>query len=406
MKLPVSDPLKIDIALSGFFLYVFAIFIPGFTALGNVGLGISFLVAITNVDRAALRAALMNAPVFVLLLLVLWLFSSTLWSVQPDVTLLAAYKKLKEYFLVAPVLVFLLSNRRSRDWLGFIFALAGIFVAISNLNQYIREYAAGSGIMKDIMMHRDFSIPLIAYIPFSLYCCFVARKNAYRIFWAVTLSIQIIMLFATGARGAWVALFASFIIWLFYSKSAFFRKSALIGFLGLFAISAFILPQEILVNKVRQGADTTLRTTGTWGPALEMSMEKPLLGFGYGNQVFHDEFNKRANERPWSIKQSLGPHSLYLDILFSGGVVGLLLLLTYIILITKRAIEYLGSASVNEEWYLMLAMFSSFVGFYPVRGLVENTRMVLLPVFTLCIMYLYSTLKTSTPDQNVLQNRQ
>lgn len=190
--------------------------------------------------------------------------------------------------------------------------------------------------------------------------------------------VALLMVALTGARGAWLAAAAVVMLYLlmYRDRRLMIATSAA---LAVFALGLFsFIPPEIGMNRINQGLDTSLRTTGTWGPALEMVADRPLLGYGYGGEVFHQEFNRRVPASPhWSIRQSLGPHNLFLDVAFATGGIGLALLMYVLfsaVLIMGRLLRALDRHHVRcSPLYIGgVALLAVFSGFILAQGAVEE----------------------------------
>jgi O-antigen ligase len=267
-----------------------------------------------------------------------------------------------------------LSNEASRRLLARLIAFWGVIIVCTNGTQYVHEWFTDPSRLLDVKAHRGWGHPLVFLLPFAL---MEMRLSAGRVSWAWLLLalVEAAMIIATGARGAWLAMLAVVLVW---AVAGFNRKQLLrlaAGGFVILLIAYFVLPTFLLRAKVEQGFDSSSRTTGTWGPAIEMMDERPMLGFGFGKDAFSREFNQRAPEREsWSIKQSIGPHSLYLEAGFAGGYPAL----SGIILLFGATLAYgylgFGRSRLQEQRLFVLAASSAFVGFYLTRGAMETIR--------------------------------
>jgi O-antigen ligase len=190
---------------------------------------------------------------------------------------------------------------------------------------------------------------------------------------ATVAAVEGLLLLVTGLRGAWLGVAAAAILAGAMSRRWMLLAAALgIACAGV-ALLVFMAPEGVVAQRLARGFDTSLRTTGTWGPALDLIGERPLKGYGYGLAVFHEAFNAEVPRHPeWAWKTSLGPHSIFLGAWFAGGPV---LLAAMLWLFASMARAYVGnfrSASEPPVRALALSALAAFTSFYLVHGLLED----------------------------------
>ena len=369
-------------------LYVLGLGIHGVTWMEKWGLIGSVFITLTG-GRWRAGLDLMRHPLLLMLLcLVGWLACSTLWSPDAAATAKAVTGAFKEYLLIFLPLAYLLGDMDRRRLFARLLALGGAVVVALNGIQYIDDLVTDPSRLNDILRHRDWAHPLVFHFPFAL-MQFRLSKGRESHGWAALIVLEIFMVVGSGARAAWLALFFEFALWALLA----FDRRQILRWAGIGALVAgvgyLILPATIVKNRIDQGADTSLRTTGTWGPTLDMLKERPVLGYGFGSRVFNQEFNRRAaSEENWSIKKSIGPHSVYLEVGFAAGVPGLIAIL----LLFAAAVAYglrgvTGATSVDNR-LLALAVTASFVGFYVTRGAFASLRWSPLIIHLVLIAYL------------------
>lgn len=371
-------------------LYVLGLFVPDFPKLENAAL---YGAVLTCLFGGRWRSGLHNLahPLILLLLALLgWLFVTSLLSDEPALALKDYRRAFKDYFLIFLPLMFVLADEAGRRLLARLLAYCGVVVVILNGLQYLDEWLTDPARLLNIKSHRGWGHPLVLFLPFAL---MQMRLSEGRSFWPWLLLILVesAMIIATGARGAWLAMLAVLVVW---GIAGFTRKQLVSVGLGTFAlvlVAYFALPSFLLRDRIEQGFDTSMRTTGTWGPAIEMMDERPLLGFGFGKEAFNREFNRRAPDREqWSIKQSKGAHSIFFEAGFAGGylaLAGITLLFGATLVYGYRGIRRLG---LPEDRLLALAAVSSFIGFYVTRGALESVRWSPLIILLGIIVYLSS----------------
>lgn len=371
---------------AGMAFFALSLFSPGMTALGNTGLGVAFLLTLAGGRWRALAAVLRRPPLVLLLLLVLAFFLSTLWSVNPAETWHSALKRFGDYVWLAFPLAYLLADSGRALRFARVLAWCGVAIAALNAELYLSDYIEDPASLLVINSHRGWGEPLNLFMPFALLQARTVERGEARWWWLLLL-VQAVMVLATGARGAWLAMAASLAVWMAFDCTRKEITAGLAALAALGAIAVVALPEGLVMDRLQQGFDTSLRMGGTWGPSIEMMNERPLTGFGFGRQIYHDQFNARAPGREhWQFKQSLGPHSVYLETGFAIGYPGMALLLSLFAALVRHGIVALRKMPAGRERRLLLAALAALVGFYLVRGMVESTRWLELLLLTLMLV--------------------
>lgn len=368
-------------------LYILGLFLPGLPKLENFALYGAVLISLFGGRwRTGLRE-LAHPLVLMLLALLGWLFLTATLADDPALSLTEYRRSFKDYFLIFLPLMFVLADETGRRLLARLIAFVGVVIVFANGMQYVHEWLTDPSRLLDVKAHRGWGHPLVFLLPFALMQIRLSTGRASHL-WLLLALAEGAMIIATGARGAWLAMLAVILVW---AVAGFNRKQLLRLAAGSFVIllvAYFVLPSFIIRDKIGQGFDTSSRTTGTWGPAIEMMDERPTLGFGFGKETFNREFNSRAPEREaWSIKHSKGPHSIYLEAGFAGGypaLAGIILLFGAI-----ATYGYIGvrRCLLPEDRFFVLAATSSFVGFYLTRGAMETIRWSPLIILLGIIVY-------------------
>lgn len=191
----------------------------------------------------------------------------------------------------------------------------------------------------------------------------------------VSLSFIFIIL-GTLARGAWIALAITTLLilvinrqWLLMIISALTCVLLLIGATNL---PTNPIVSKLLQHKLTQMNDGLRFDGGTQGSALDLILEQPIKGYGYGNQLYHNIYNERVKDHPnWIFKRSIGPHNVFLAFWFAGGILGLFGILYFCSSIIAQGIQLIRkNQGVIRQASLVLLM--SFLSVYVLRGLFEN----------------------------------
>jgi O-antigen ligase len=296
-------------------------------------------------------------------------------------------------------------NNRRWDYLMAAFAGAALLLVFRNFAQYVHEWLALGKLSSDVHLHRRFAVNLVFGLPFLLWIALGSRQRWLAATGWLLAIVSLVMIVATGARGAWLGSFVVILIYLLFLRS---RRLLVVSAAGL-AIAVIagltVIPPELVVNKIHQGMDTSNRTAGTWGPAIEMIRDRPLLGYGLGDDVFHQEFNRRVvTEEHWSIRQSLGPHSFFLALGFAAGLPALLVLMMLFGLAVwpmgRRVPTLLAEEGAARRFGLSgVALLAAVSGTYVVIGNVENLNWNLFGFWLgMSMVWLQLDAGSSSPD--------
>lgn len=261
----------------------------------------------------------------------------------------------------------------------FIAFFAGAVVLMGrNAGQYAVEWSVAGRFDPNILLHRPYGDGLVFSLPFLFAGAIYLRGKLLGIGCLLLAMVDLLMIAMTGARGAWLAAATIVLLYLVVYRSRGLTIAVSAAIAAVVVGMVTFIPPELGLNRIHQGFDTSLRTTGTWGPALEMIAERPLTGYGYGPEVFHREFNRRAPTAPhWSVQQSMGPHSLFLDIGFSAGVIGLTAFVGTLVALAFRISHHLSCLGRERDrnpflFLAGIALLGLLMGSIVVQGLVEG----------------------------------
>ncbi len=352
-------------------MYLLTYFLPSTLALQHLGMWIGFLTWVFLADKSYLPAAFRQPLLWLWGGFTLLMLATTLWSVNPPVTFDSWRSRFDDQLLVLPQILHIMVRPAARRRLVHLLGWGGALVVACNLGQYARDFwRHGFNLPRDVWFeHRGWGYPIAFYWPFALLMAKLEPPR--RILWYAVFALMALMMLLTAARGAWLAMACGLAVWGVYQFSR--RQLIRIVLAGLAAsvLAAALLPSVMVADRVKVGFYTE-RTEGTWGPAREMADQRPWTGFGFGDKVFNEEFDRQVDAHPhWFFKKGPTPHSDYFAALFSGGYPGLLSLCALfagIILCALRRIRLTDGADRD----FCLALLASFIGFFAVRGIFET----------------------------------
>lgn len=212
---------------------------------------------------------------------------------------------------------------------------------------------------------------IIAAIPLNFYLVFYNKKILVRFFYALFLLINLMALYYTFSRGAWLGLVAGIIgggiIYFIASRKKIFTKrnlAAVFIFGGILA--ALLLVNDTFREKIRSIEDFHLGSNSSrlifWQDSLDAIKKKWLAGYGQDNQagVFWTYYQK-----DWAINEKINAypdraHNIILDILMTGGIIGLVAYLAWWFYVLYSVAGYFKK---NQEANLVLALFIAWLSY-------------------------------------------
>ncbi|MEQ4794254.1 O-antigen ligase RfaL, partial [Klebsiella variicola subsp. variicola] len=259
------------------------------------------------------------------------------------------------------------------------FAIGLLVIMVKELVQYYLEYPKVKPFtINSQLIHREISYALLFFFPIIISIWSLKKHHniiEWIIFSFITLAF-IVFIFATLARGAWVSLIAITLIILLLNRQWLVLLLSLIFssllFISATQYSSFKVIRGYLQNKLTQIDSGKRFEGGSEGSGLDLILEQPIKGYGYGNQVYHNIYNERVKEYPeWTFKKSIGPHNIFLAFWFAGGILGLFGILYFCSSMIAQGIQLIRkNHGIIRQASLVLLM--SFLGVYVLRGLFEN----------------------------------
>lgn len=366
-------------------LYIILIYLPDITRYKNIVMGLIGATALWYLvrDFRTICKIFKNNLSLSLLFLLLTIGYSILISVEPSISIKEVNKPiLNGLLLFAVTFPIVLYKEKPTDIAKMVmvaFAIGLLVIMAKELVQYYLEYPK----VKPFSwwgqkLHRETSYSLLFFFPITL-SCWALKKHHNLINWLLLVSFGVLFLLimlGTLARGAWVALALSALLMLILNRQWLLIIISLVFcsllFIGTTQMPANQFIDKMLLDKLTQTNSGLRFDNGTQGSALDLILENPLKGYGYGNQLYHNVYNERVKDHPnWIFKKSIGPHNIFLAFWFAGGILGLFGILYFCSSIIAQGIQLIRKNSgIIRQAALVLLM--SFLGVYVLRGLFEN----------------------------------
>jgi len=281
-----------------------------------------------------------------------------------------------------------------KDYLKF-FIYTILLASIYDVFFYFYEYIKNNPYLNfSVRLSRDFSDKIELLFPFLLGGLVILKNKFLKFFIIIILVISIFELILTGARGAWASIIIELI--LFFSLLLYFNKNYLkkvvIWFIGscLFIClgSLYIYKHSSLIqSKVNQGLNTSGRDKIV-ETRLPIFLKKGnfLVGIGGPGNYQYVKFLNDNNApkiygcQSGKIFRYWADEPFLLQIFYKEGLFGLL---SFIILSCVFLFQMFKSMKENfyETQIYILSIFTSFIGVYFIRGLVEGRDFKYLVLF-------------------------
>lgn len=369
-------------------LYIILIYLPDITRYKNIVMGLIGATALWYLvrDFKTICKIFKNNLSFSLLFLLLVIGYSIVISVEPSISIKEINKPILNglllFSITFPIVLYKEKPADIAKMVMVAFAIGLLVVMAKELVQYYLEYKRDIKIFtwKSQREHRESTYALLFFFPIILNLWTLKKQNSiinWLLLAVVSLSFIFIML-GTLARGAWVTLVISTLLILVINRQWLLMIiSVLICCLLLIsATNLSINPavSKLLQHKLTQTNSGNRLDNGTQGSALDLILENPLKGYGYGNQLYHNIYNERVIDYPypkWYFQKSFGPHNIFLAFWFAGGILGLFGILYFCSSMIAQGIQLIRkNQGVIRQTALVLLM--SFLGVYVLRGLFEN----------------------------------
>ncbi|CAG9433187.1 O-antigen ligase RfaL [Providencia alcalifaciens] len=358
-------------------------------------------------DSKKVIEKLKHKEIYFTLLFSIALYVSVSYSLDTKATLKFINNNLLNYGVLSLGLLFpiILYREKLTDIsklviVGYLAAL--VLLLLIELARYIIAYQ--NGILPFTTYNfRNISDSLTFFFPILPILWYILPKNKLIYFYILCIVFLFILL-GTLSRGAWLAIAASGGIFLCFKRPWKLIASVIgIALIGLISLKT-IYPEMTnkLFFKLEQTDSSYRYTNGTQGTAFELIMEKPLVGYGIGDKIFHEKYNSVVAQHPdWTFRTSIGPHNIWLLVWFGAGIFGLasFTLLT----LSMGYTSYQGIRRSIENplvYFSFLALFISLISFYVVRGMFEQVDLKPLGLILGLLIAMLNAVPTKCISEN------
>ncbi len=232
--------------------------------------------------------------------------------------------------------------------------------------------------------HNKFARYLNTLLAFSFILYFLWHRLSLRLLLGISFVISIFALLLSTSREGYLAFFTIACIWGLYIWKTrghnFFKIISIVTLLflaiGILSIIHFPHIRERIFLTVKH-MKTLNERAEPWEPAFYAVLERPVIGWGYGDDIFYK--TEPYKHVPYLRVPEKGPHNTYVEIIFSQGIIGLipyiLLLLFSTATFSKSAFRLSGIRS-----YILIACVSIIIGNYIINAIFTVLKLNYLAV--------------------------
>jgi exopolysaccharide production protein ExoQ len=338
-------------------------------ALKLAGLVLLYLLSLPSILRC-IRAGMPNAILLWLLFLTYLVFTST-YAVSPSYSLVASASMLGGFCYLLHVL-----EVYGRQRLLWVIALTSLILCLASIATY---FAAPSfGRMSDWIgkayivtwrLQGVFGSSNAAGVSgaFALLIVtqFLPIRRQSPLFWLMLVAFVFCFLMSNNRMAIVAVVFAYGIV--FLTRGNITGKSVLVLLAISTTVAGFLIAGDLLLESVtRSGSsEEVLSATGRtriWAVVLELWQESPLFGYGYTSS------QHILPSHPLLFVAAAHAHNMYLEVLFSSGLIGLALLVagllsTLWIALTRHAFKEAALIAFFALYGMTEPIFNSLVGF-------------------------------------------
>ena len=365
-------------------LYLFGLFIEGFTFLKYIGLYGSILFFIINIMKKNYQYDIYNNNKFIINLYLAFLLANLISVLFSYYNVDFSLKEFRVEFLNVSIFALISLSIKNVKLLSKMLFWSILLAFIFNTLEYGYNYYSYSNLDFSIRLERNYSDYFEILYPFLLGGLFIIKnKTKYIIF--IILLLGFFELLLTGARGAWISMIGETL--LFFILIAMIRKEYLkkiimgtmIGSILLIGTGYYLFKHSNLIkSKFAQGVKPNGRVTiiKTRFPIF-IKHGNLLTGLGLGSEQYN-KFFYDYNAPKVYVKYNknyidyISTEPIFINLLYKTGILGFLLYFIFSFVFIKYMFKLIKDNKYNIfDRIFIISIFSSYVGFYFIRGLVE-----------------------------------
>ena len=327
----------------------------GFQILGSSIYLIALIMLLPRYRDVIALMAKNKALVLFLILIVI----SMMWSELPSVTLRRALA-----LVGTTIFGIYLAMRFSPSELMILLALALGFSAIESLlfvlfsPRIAIHWASNYGAWSGAFGHKNILGRTMVLTMLVLWAVLPQLHRYRTLIWS-TFALALFLVAMSQSRTSWIVaaglmLAVPFVYYFQRSQIPLMIRILIVAFAALGALGVVVIEYADVGLQAVGRDDTFSGRTDIWAAAIEVGIDKPLLGHGYRTFWTRGLTNRLLTGNG---------HNSFLDIWLELGFVGLGLFMTSFIITGRRALQRLAHSNDRRgQWYLLFLLFMLVFG--------------------------------------------
>jgi len=406
---------KIDTIIILFLcLFLIGFFNEHLTSFKSIGIGGALMFTILNISKN--RSLQLKYPILIynnnkisihlFMLFFTVVFISSTFAYSDNIrSLYYLYREIKYPIIFLFIIIMLKPSKKSVDTI-----LLAIVLSTIILN--IHFFYKGDLLNGTLKIDRFFSSFFEITFPFSLISFLTIKNNLFKLFiFIFSICLGITLLLLTGARGSWFMIFFESLIILSYiliKNRELLKKHKyylIVGIIFICTLLIYLYTHSNLIKvKINQGSYTSGRDIIIKDrfPIFLVSNTN-LIGLGYGTFNYTKFLNDRNTTKRIGYYNKEKNIYIYwhdepflISVFYHYGFIGFILLSIFLIYFIIYNLVKLKKTNYSDEMYFQVAIFSSFIGIFFMRGLFENMHMK----YVIILYFLYLIINTFTNDKH------
>jgi len=370
------------------------------TATKNISASILFIILLLNINlkKITLFYSYKNNGVLIALILFLILFViSGLQSIMPSYSLNYIRKD-----LIFGITIYLLRN--NKNLIAVIFGSFVFTLFITNIHYYLK---ASSLFNTYNIFNHSFEIErnFVSYIlpiilPFNLYAVLFFNNIYLKALIFINILFSLMLLSSSGSRGAYFSIGLEVLIACIFSAIYFYRQNKKV--FKMIIVVFFVILGVIYYLIKDHPKFTVALDRGLWPNGRDIILEQrfnhifydnKILGIGFGKEIYWKTLEENNAPKTFGTTKNgkfywWRAHNTYADILFTGGILGLMSFIVLLVLSLQKSFRIIFFKKDNflmPKVLMAMAISATILDHYVFRTLIESLYLgpLILLVFLL-----------------------
>jgi O-antigen ligase len=258
--------------------------------------------------------------------------------------------------------------------LAITFAISFVLtIGIGFFNYQFGEYNIIGGITAFENKHHNIMGKILGgAFPFLLLTFSISKRPIWKGAAILLILIGLFGIFMTLSRATWAGAVLAFLIWGMHRNWKVMTTALVLFLLTLFSFGPESVAERLALLDAQKS--TMSGRTPIWRVAIEQVKERPLLGYGYGLNIFEKVYEEGRANRPGEEESVPHEHNLFLSLLIQTGIIGMSLY--FWIFVGTLILIYKMTQSMPEGWDrdILIVIFSGMIGEYFIHALLDRNN--------------------------------